>query len=91
MLVIDPQECIDCALCEPECPAEAIFADDALPDDQQQFADLNRSLSQQWPVISAAGDVPADAERWQGVAGKLRFLEGDQAQAAEKLRSAAAG
>lgn len=78
MLVIDPEECIDCALCEPECPAEAIYADDALPDGQQQFLDLNCSLSQQWPVISAAGDVPDDAERWQNVAGKLSFLEGVQ-------------
>ena len=52
MLVIDPEECIDCTLCEPECPVEAIFSEDELPEDQQQFLALNAELSESWPVIT---------------------------------------
>ena len=50
-LVIDPEECIDCSLCEPECPAEAIYAEDDLPSDQSHFLKLNEELSEEWPVI----------------------------------------
>ena len=45
MLVIDPEECIDCSLCEPECPVTAIYAEDDLPEDQREFFDLNTELS----------------------------------------------
>ena len=48
-LVIHPDECIDCALCEPECPVDAIFAEDELPDDQKQFLDLNAELAEHLP------------------------------------------
>lgn len=74
-LVIDPEECIDCTLCEPECPAEAIYPEDDLPADQIQFLELNRELSQEWPVISQMKDAPADAKEWDGVPDKLKYLE----------------
>ena len=74
-LVIDPEECIDCTLCEPECPAEAIYPEDDLPSDQLQFLELNRELSQEWPVISEMKDPPADAKEWDGVPDKLQHLE----------------
>lgn len=74
-LVIDPDECIDCTLCEPECPAEAIFAEDDLPDDQQQFLQLNAELAKNWPVITEVKDPPPDADQWLGVAGKIKQLE----------------
>jgi len=74
MLVIDPDECIDCSLCEPECPANAIAAADDLPADQLHFVQLNRELAVQWPVITARGPVPGDADAWKDVAGKLRFV-----------------
>ena len=45
-LVINPDECIDCALCEPECPANAIFSEDELPEGQEVFIELNAELSQ---------------------------------------------
>ena len=51
-LIIDPDECIDCTLCEPECPAEAIFAEDELPDGQETFIELNAELAKLWPVIT---------------------------------------
>jgi len=41
MLYIDPDECIDCGACEPECPVEAIFAEDEMPEDQSQFVEIN--------------------------------------------------
>ena len=74
-LVIDPDECIDCTLCVAECPVEAIFAEDDVPDDQQHFTALNAELSLKWPVITEQGEPPADAEEWNGVEGKLQHLE----------------
>jgi len=74
-LVIDPEECIDCTLCEPECPAEAIFAEDDLPEDQVHFTALNAELTQIWPVITEIIDAPADADEWLGVPNKLEHLE----------------
>ena len=74
-LVIDPEECIDCALCEPECPAEAIVSEDDLPPDQEQFLTLNAELSAQWPVISERKDPPDDADEWNGQEDKLKYLE----------------
>ena len=74
-LVIDPDECIDCALCEPECPAEAIVSEDDVPRDQMQFLELNAELATQWPVISERKDPLENAEEWNGEDGKLKFLE----------------
>ena len=74
-LVIDPDECIDCTLCEPECPVEAILSEDDLTDEQQQYLALNAELSRDWPVITEKKDAPADADDWQGVEGKLEHLE----------------
>jgi ferredoxin len=75
MLVIHPDECIDCALCEPECPAEAIFSEDELPEDQQNFLELNQELAESWPNITEKKDPPPDAEDWDGKPGKLALLE----------------
>ena len=74
-LVINPDECIDCALCEPECPANAIFSEDELPEGQEVFIELNTELSQKWPNITQIGDQPADREEWNGKADKLQYLE----------------
>lgn len=75
MLVIDPDECIDCTLCEPECPAEAIKSEDDLTDEENHFLALNAELAKQWPVINEMKDPPADADDWKGVSGKLDHLE----------------
>lgn len=74
-LVIDPEECIDCTLCEPECPVEAIYPEDDLPDGQESFIGLNAELSLQWPVITLRKDPPADAAEWEDKENKLEFLE----------------
>jgi ferredoxin len=74
-LVIDPDECIDCTLCEPECPAEAIFAEDDVPQEQLEFIALNAQLAKEWPVITEMKDAPEDAEEWNGKKNKLEYLE----------------
>jgi len=74
-LSIDPEECIDCALCEPECPVNAIYAEDDLPDDQTHFLQLNIELSENWPVITDQKDPPDDAADWDGKPDKLQYLE----------------
>ena len=74
-LVIDPDECIDCTLCEPECPAEAIFSEDDLPDEQMEFLEINAELSRAWPVISEKKDALPDAEEWDGKSDKKHLLE----------------
>ena len=74
-LVIDPDECIDCTLCEPECPAEAIFAEDDIPTGMENFLEINAELTKSWPVITEKKDALADAEEWDGVKDKLQYLE----------------
>ena len=73
-LVIHPDECIDCALCEPECPVEAIFADDELPDDQQQLLDIAAELAESWPNISEKKEALPEAETWNGKPNKIDLL-----------------
>jgi len=74
-LVIDPDECIDCTLCEPECPIEAIHAEDDVPDEQQQYIQLNAELAKLWPVITEKKDALPDADKWAEVKDKLEYLE----------------
>jgi ferredoxin len=75
MLVIDPDECIDCTLCEPECPVEAIVSEDEIPAGQEQFKKLNEELSKIWPVITEAGTPPSDSDQWSKVTDKLKYLQ----------------
>ncbi len=75
MLVIDPDECIDCALCEPECPVNAIVSEDDLPSDQGEFLTLNANLSKKWPAITSMKPAASDAKQWEGVLNKREFLE----------------
>lgn len=74
-LVIDPEECIDCTLCVAECPIEAIYAEDDVPEDQVKFIALNAELAKQWKPIVERKDALADAEEWKDVKGKLSHLE----------------
>jgi len=74
-LVIHPDECIDCALCEPECPVNAIVSEDELPEDQKVFLGLNKDLSAIWPNITTKKEAPADAADWDNVKNKLEHLE----------------
>ena len=74
-LVIDPDECIDCTLCVPECPVNAIFAEDDVPEDQRQFLKINADLAKSWPVITEKKDAPPDAAEWENKPNKIEHLE----------------
>jgi ferredoxin len=69
MLVIHPDECIDCGVCEPECPAEAIVTDTEPALDK--WLKLNAEYAQVWPNIVAKGKPPADAEAFDGLPDKF--------------------
>lgn len=75
MLVIHPDECIDCGLCEPECPVKAIYVEDDLPEKYKKFLALNKELAQKWPNITHRKDPPADADEWKDKEDKLAYLE----------------
>jgi ferredoxin len=72
--VIDPDECIDCAVCVPECPVNAIYAEDDVPGDQQHFIALNTELSRSWKSITKSKGSLPEAEEWKDVKNKLDQL-----------------
>jgi len=72
MLVINPNECIDCGVCEPECPAEAILPD--TEDGLEKMLELNTKYSEVWPNITIKKDAPADADAWAGKEGKIEHF-----------------
>ena len=69
MLVINPSECIDCGVCEPECPAEAILPD--TEDGLEKWVELNTKYGDIWPNITSKGESPADADDFKDVDGKF--------------------
>jgi ferredoxin len=74
-LAINPDECIDCGVCEPECPIGAIVPDNNTHIDVVFWTDTNRRLSQKWPVITKKKDPLPDADQWKGQPNKLPLLE----------------
>ena len=74
-LVIDPDECIDCAVCVPECPVAAIYAEEDVPSDQLDFTPLNAELSLKWKTISRTKPALPDADDWSKVQDKRDQLE----------------
>jgi len=69
MLVIHPDECIDCGVCEPECPPGAILPD--TESDSENWLEMNKEYSEKWPNITVKGEAPADAEDWKDVPDKF--------------------
>jgi ferredoxin len=78
MLVIHPDECIDCGVCEPECPVEAIVPD--TEPETEQWVEINREYSEKWPNITRKGVSPADADEWQEKPDKLQYLSPNPGQ-----------
>lgn len=74
-LAINPDECIDCAVCVPECPENAIYAEDDVPEDQQQFIQINAELARLWPAITKSKESMPEAAKWSGVANKQQYLD----------------
>ena len=76
MLVIQPDECIDCGVCEPECPAEAIIPD--TEPEAEKWLEINREYSEKWPNLTRKKDAPADADEFKGVSGKFEKFFSDK-------------
>src|SRR3546814_1391447 len=70
MLVIHPDECIDCGVCEPECPVEAIKPDTEV-DAAEKWLEINRQYSEAWPNITRKKEAPGDADQWKDVPDKF--------------------
>ncbi|MFD0441165.1 ferredoxin FdxA [Streptomyces chartreusis] len=68
MLVIDAATCIDCGICEPSCPADAILPDSY--EEAAKWVELNRRYASEWPVITRSKPAPEDAEQFEGVPDK---------------------
>ena len=76
MLVINPDECIDCGVCEPECPAEAI-----IPDSDEKagnWAPLNEEFSSKWPNVTRKNDPPEDGKNFEGESDKYKKYFSDK-------------
>jgi ferredoxin len=74
MLFIDPDECIDCAVCIPECPVNAILPEEDVPTEQLHFIKLNAELSRKWPSITKRKAPLPEAEEWKDRKDKLDQL-----------------
>ena len=72
-LVIHPDECIDCGVCEPECPVEAITDDSG--EDAQKWVEINKEYAEKWPNINTKKEPPTDADEWRDVEDKLQYLD----------------
>jgi ferredoxin len=78
MLVIHPDECIDCGVCEPECPAEAIKPDTV--GGLEKWLSLNADFAKIWPNITVKRDPPADAKEWDGKPDKEKLFSPEPGQ-----------
>ena len=75
-LAINPDECIDCAVCIPECPANAIVSEDELSEEERKkWYAINSELSQKWPNITQRKPELPSADEWAKRPDKLIFLE----------------
>jgi ferredoxin len=76
MLVIHPDECIDCGVCEPECPVEAIKPD--TEPNLEKWLEVNRTFSEKWPNIASKKEAPADADKYRDESGKFEKYFSDK-------------
>jgi ferredoxin len=74
-VVINPEECIDCNLCVPTCPVNAIYPDDELPKQYEHFIEINKKYAEQWPVITQKKPAPSDADSWAKITKKEHHLD----------------
>ncbi len=73
-LVINPDECIDCGACEPECPANAIFEEDDVPEKWAEYVELNAKFAAEWPNITEQQDPMPEADKYKDVENKRDLL-----------------
>ncbi len=75
MLVIDPEECIDCGVCVDECPVTAIYPEEEVPEKWKDYTALNARLAADWPTIEESKDPLDTAEEFKDVENKLDKLD----------------
>lgn len=73
-LVIDPEVCIDCALCVPECPVDAIYDENDLPEELQEFIEINARLATIWPQLNERREPLPESDVWADEPGKRQWL-----------------
>jgi len=73
-LIINPNVCIDCALCKPECPVDAIYEDSDIPPNMEHFVIINKELSLTWPIISKSKDQLYQANDYKNIKNKYNLL-----------------
>ena len=73
-LVINPDECIDCGACVPECPTEAIFEETEVPEKWAEYVEINAKLAGMWPVITDKKDAVEGADDWKDIEEKREHL-----------------
>ena len=78
MLVIHPDECIDCGVCEPECPVEAIVPD--TEPDTEKLLKIHNEYSEKWPNINRMGETPADADHWRDKTDNIEYCRHNPGQ-----------
>ena len=78
MLVIHPDECIDCGDCETECSVEAIVPDTEF--DADKWLEINTEYSRKWPNIKCKGELLADADTWRDKTGKTKYFSPNPGQ-----------
>jgi ferredoxin len=74
-IVIAPDDCIDCAVCVPECPVDAIYFEGDLPASQHKYIPINADLSKDWPLITRSKPALPDADQWAKIADKADQLD----------------
>lgn len=74
-LLIDPDECIDCAVCVPECPVNAIYAEEDVPTELKHFIAINADNARKLPVIARSKEALPDADDWKDVKDKLPYMD----------------
>ncbi|MEU3316910.1 ferredoxin FdxA [Streptomyces sp. NPDC006662] len=79
MLVIHPEECIDCGACEPECPVGAIFEESEIPTKWSEYKELNAEYAEKWPLITEQTDPPSDWQSWRDVEEKAGYFSSEPA------------
>ena len=74
MLVIDPDECIECGVCVNECPVHAIYSDDEVPAKWREYIELNVRYSAEWPVIEESREPLDTADEFRDVKDKRDYF-----------------
>ncbi|MCX8064185.1 MAG: ferredoxin family protein [Candidatus Hydrogenedentes bacterium] len=75
MLVIDPDECIDCAVCVDECPVRAIYSQDEVPEKWKDFIEINKTYSKIWPIILTHKSPLPTAEEFRNITNKRAYFD----------------